>query len=78
MLTQMGQKSPNDETTEPVTLMHEIQNQTPAHSDRGWNNDGYVEVPGIEPGSIAALPGLLRAQLARSLLGPTDHASKSM
>jgi site-specific DNA recombinase len=37
-----------------------------------------VEVPGIEPGSFAALPGLLRAQLAMPLLGPTDHASESM
>src|SRR5690606_3875957 len=37
-----------------------------------------VEVPGIEPGSFAALPGLLRAQLAVSLLGPTDHASESV
>jgi site-specific DNA recombinase len=37
-----------------------------------------VEVPGIEPGSFADLSGLLRAQLARSLLGPTDHASESV
>src|SRR5262245_11186922 len=37
-----------------------------------------VEVPGIEPGSFSVLPGLLRAQLARSLLGPTAHASKSV
>lgn len=37
-----------------------------------------VEVPGIEPGSIAALPGLLRAQLAMPLLGPSDHASESV
>jgi len=50
--------------------MHEIKKPTPAHSGRGWNNDGYVEVPGIEPGSITALPGLLRAQLAVSLSAP--------
>jgi hypothetical protein len=37
-----------------------------------------VEVPGIEPGSFAALSGLLRAQLAVPLLGPTDHASESV
>ena len=35
-----------------------------------------VEVPGIEPGSFAGLSGLLRAQLAVPLLGPTAHASK--
>lgn len=35
-----------------------------------------VEVPGIEPGSFAGLSGLLRAQLAMPLLGPTAHASK--
>lgn len=34
-----------------------------------------VEVPGIEPGSSVALPGLLRAQFAMPLLGPTDHAN---
>src|SRR5262245_54734614 len=37
-----------------------------------------VEVPGIEPGSSAALSGLLRAQLAMSLLGPTVHASETV
>ena len=37
-----------------------------------------VEVPGIEPGSSAALPGLLRAQLTVSLLGPTVHVSKTV
>jgi hypothetical protein len=37
-----------------------------------------VEVPGIEPGSFVALMGLLRAQYASSLLGPTDHAHKSV
>src|SRR5690606_11886708 len=35
-----------------------------------------VEVPGIEPGSSAASPGLLRAQFAVSLLGPTGHANE--
>ncbi|TCP43649.1 hypothetical protein EV191_12149 [Tamaricihabitans halophyticus] len=34
-----------------------------------------VEVPGIEPGSSVALPGLLRAQFAVSLLGPSGHAN---
>ena len=38
--------------------------------------DLAVEVPGIEPGSFAVLTGLLRAQLAMPLLGPTAHASK--
>jgi len=37
-----------------------------------------VEVPGIEPGSFAGSTGLLRAQLAVPLLGPTDHASESV
>ncbi len=45
---------------------------------QGSNNAAWVEVPGIEPGSSVALPGLLRAQLAVSLLGPTDHASESV
>jgi hypothetical protein len=40
--------------------------------------DLAVEVPGIEPGSFVALPGLLRAQLAMPLLGPSDHASESV
>ena len=43
---------------------------TPAHP--------LVEVPGIEPGSFGVLSGLLRAQLAVSLLGPTDHTSESV
>jgi len=37
-----------------------------------------VEVPGIEPGSSGASPGLLRAQLTVPLLGPTDHVSESV
>jgi len=37
-----------------------------------------VEVPGIEPGSFGVLTGLLRAQLAMPLLGPSDHASESV
>jgi hypothetical protein len=37
-----------------------------------------VEVAGIEPASFVALMGLLRAQCAVSLLGPTDHAHKSV
>ena len=41
-------------------------------------DDLAVEVPGIEPGSCVALPGLLRAQLAMPLLGPSDHASESV
>jgi len=35
-----------------------------------------VEVPGIEPGSSAALPGLLRAQFTLPLLGPTGLVNK--
>lgn len=37
-----------------------------------------VEVPGIEPGSCAGSSGLLRAQSAVSLLGPTCHANKQV
>jgi len=65
-----------DEVTDTVKNLHTL--ETPASSSRGLTNEHLVEVPGIEPGSITALPGLLRAQLAVSLLGPTDHASKSM
>jgi len=35
-----------------------------------------VEVPGIEPGSSVAFPGLLRAQSTVPLLGPTDLVNK--
>lgn len=44
-----------DETTEPPTLMHEIQNHTPAHSDRGWNNDGYVDLMAACSNALDAL-----------------------
>ena len=37
-----------------------------------------VEVPGIEPGSSAALPGLLRAQFTVPLLGPIGHVNQPM
>ena len=37
-----------------------------------------VEVPGIEPGSFVASMGILRAQCAVPLLGPTDHAHESV
>lgn len=67
-----------EECTEPVERLHTLETQTPAPSSRGLTNEHLVEVRGIEPRSITALPGLLRAQLAVSLLGPTDHASKSM
>ena len=68
-----------DEVTETIKNLHTLETRkTPASSSRGLTNEHLVEVPGIEPGSITALPGLLRAQLAVSLLGPTDHASKSM
>ena len=49
----------------------------PLSVDQGRTGQ-VVEVPGIEPGSFAALSGLLRAQLAVPLLGPTDHASESV
>ena len=39
---------------------------------------GRVEVPGIEPGSSVAFPGLLRAQFTVPLLGPTGHVNKPM
>jgi site-specific DNA recombinase len=45
---------------------------------RGVITPCLVEVPGIEPGSFVALMGLLRAQCASPLLGPTDHAHKSV
>lgn len=41
-----------------------------------FRGNPVVEVPGIEPGSFGVLSGLLRAQLAMSLLGPTAHASE--
>jgi len=41
-------------------------------------NEPFVEVPGIEPGSFVASMGLLRAQCAVPLLGPTDHAHESV
>ena len=37
-----------------------------------------VEVAGIEPASFDASPGLLRAQFALPLLGPTVHANESV
>jgi hypothetical protein len=37
-----------------------------------------VEAAGIEPASYDASPGLLRAQSALSLLGPTDPTNKSV
>ena len=43
-----------------------------------WGSRGRVEVPGIEPGSSVALPGLLRVQSAVSLLGPTVHADETV
>jgi site-specific DNA recombinase len=49
-----------------------------ALADTSSSNHRWVEVPGIEPGSSVALPGLLRAQLAVPLLGPSDHASESV
>ena len=42
--------------------------------DHGSSRAAVVEVPGIEPGSSVALPGLLRAQSAMPLLGP--HRSR--
>lgn len=33
----------NDQFTEPVKRIHTLETATPAHSGRGWNNDGYVE-----------------------------------
>jgi hypothetical protein len=41
--------------------------------------DGWlVEVAGIEPASYDASPGLLRAQSAVPLLGPTDPTDRSV
>jgi hypothetical protein len=52
--------------------------RTPLHrpAGAGAGETAVVEVPGIEPGSSGVLPGLLRAQFALSLLGPTGHANK--
>ena len=50
-------------------------------SQRGGPPEGgttSVEVPGIEPGSSGGSSGLLRAQSAKSLLGPIGHANKPM
>ena len=44
----------------------------------GYGHDHRVEVAGIEPASFVASTGLLRAQCASSLLGPSDHAHKSL
>jgi len=46
--------------------------------DAGSSKTVLVEVAGIEPASFDASPGLLRAQSALPLLGPIDHADKSM
>jgi hypothetical protein len=60
-----------DEVTDTVKNLHTLETrQTPTSSSRGLTNDDLVEVPGIEPGSITALPGLLRAQLAVSVSAP--------
>lgn len=45
-------------------------------SDPGSSKTALVELPGIEPGSSAAFPGLLRVQFALSLLGSLSHANK--
>ena len=39
-------------------------------ADHGSSRTAMVEVPGIEPGSSAASPRLLRAQFTVPLLGP--------
>ena len=44
----------------------------------GCDDTLLVEVPGIEPGSFVASMGILRAQCAVPLLGPTDHAHESV
>lgn len=49
-----------------------------AITGRGSSSSTLVEVPGIEPGSCAGSSGLLRAQSAVSLLGPTCHANKQV
>ena len=63
----------NDQCTEPVKRLADLpytQNETPALSGRGLTNEHNVEVRGIEPRSLAALPGLLRAQLAVPFSAP--------
>src|SRR4051794_9786534 len=47
-----------------------------ANSGPGISPGPVVEVAGIEPASYDASPGLLRAQSAVSLLGPTDRTDK--
>jgi site-specific DNA recombinase len=49
-----------------------------ASLDVGSSKTVLVEVAGIEPASCDAYPGLLRAQSAVSLLGPTDPANRSV
>ena len=44
--------------------------------DVGSSKAIMVEVAGIEPASFDARPGLLRAQSAVSLLGPTGRTDK--
>ena len=56
-----------------ATGPHAAATQAPV---RPWYRAVRVEVPGIEPGSSGALPGLLRAQLTVPLLGPTNHVSE--
>jgi hypothetical protein len=46
--------------------------------DTGSSKTVLVEVAGIEPASFDASPGLLRAQFALPLLGPTVHANESV
>ena len=44
----------------------------------GSGKAARVEVAGIEPASFDDEPGLLRVQPAAVLLGPSDHAGKSL
>jgi hypothetical protein len=61
---------------EPAKRARGTRNRKREDAPRVEQGASAVEVPGIEPGSFVALLGLLRAQLAMPLLGPTNHASE--
>jgi hypothetical protein len=64
----LGGSAPQHGTADPARL--------PKATEQG--RPEVVEVPGIEPGSSVAFPGLLRAQFTVPLLGPTGHVNKPM
>jgi hypothetical protein len=68
--------SRSDRHTELTAVSREI-NIPRCGWRRAWVwRSGFVEVPGIEPGSSVASSGLLRAQFTVPLLGPAGHVNK--